>query len=85
MLSSRKQPPPAARELRSLSGGECDPLIMPFGKYKGRIIADLPGHYLNWLAREGFARGEFVRLIALTHEMDHNGLRCLLEQLRKRG
>ncbi|MFX8043681.1 DUF3820 family protein, partial [Acinetobacter baumannii] len=27
---------------------------MPFGKYKGRLIADLPGHYLNWFAREGF-------------------------------
>ena len=27
---------------------------MPFGKYKGRLIADLPGNYLNWFAREGF-------------------------------
>lgn len=26
----------------------------PYGKYKGRVIANLPGHYLNWLAREGF-------------------------------
>jgi Uncharacterized protein conserved in bacteria len=32
--------------------------IMPFGKYKGRVIADLPGHYLNWFAREGFPNGE---------------------------
>ncbi len=32
---------------------------MPFGKYKGRLIADLPGHYLNWFAREGFPKGEF--------------------------
>ncbi len=31
--------------------------VMPFGKYKGRVIADLPGHYLNWMAREGFPRG----------------------------
>ena len=31
---------------------------MPFGKYKGRIIADLPGPYLNWFAREGFPHGE---------------------------
>jgi uncharacterized protein (DUF3820 family) len=58
---------------------------MPFGKYKGRFIADLPGHYLNWLAREGFPRGELGRLLALMHEMDHNGLRGLLEPLRKRG
>jgi hypothetical protein len=27
---------------------------MPFGKYQGRLIADLPGDYLNWFAREGF-------------------------------
>lgn len=30
---------------------------MPFGKYKGRLIADLPGHYLAWFAREGFPKG----------------------------
>ncbi len=60
-------------------------LAMPFGKYKGRLIADLPGPYLNWLAREGFPRGEIGRLLALMHEIDHNGLNSLLEPLRKRG
>jgi uncharacterized protein (DUF3820 family) len=58
-------------------------LTMPFGKYKGRLIADLPGHYLNWMAREGFPKGDIGRLLALMHEMDHNGLRALLEPLRK--
>lgn len=33
-------------------------LAMPYGKYKGRVIADLPGNYLNWFAREGFPAGE---------------------------
>jgi uncharacterized protein len=60
-------------------------LAMPFGKYKGRLIADLPGHYLNWFAREGFPPGEIGRLLALMQEMDHNGLRDLLQPLRKRG
>ncbi len=60
-------------------------VTMPFGKYKGRLIADLPGPYLNWLAREGFPRGEIGRQLALMHEIDHNGLRDLLEPLRKRG
>jgi uncharacterized protein len=60
-------------------------VAMPFGKYKGRLIADLPGHYLNWFAREGFPPGEIGRLLALMQEMDHNGLRELLEPLRKRG
>ena len=59
-------------------------VTMPFGKYKDRIIADLPGNYLNWFAREGFPRGELGRLLALMHEMDHNGLRGLLEPLRER-
>lgn len=60
-------------------------VTMPFGKFKGRLLADLPGHYLNWLAREGFPRGEIGRLLALMHEVDHNGLRSMLEPLRKRG
>ncbi len=57
---------------------------MPYGKYKGRAIADLPGHYLNWFAREGFPKGELGRLIALMHEIDHNGLDELLTPLRHR-
>ncbi len=56
---------------------------MPFGKYKGRIIADLPGHYLNWFAREGFPPGEIGRLLALMQEIDHNGLKDLLRPLRR--
>ena len=48
---------------------------MPFGKHKGCLIADLPGNYLNWFAREGFPPGELGRLLALMQEMDHNGLR----------
>jgi len=56
---------------------------MPFGKYKGRAIADLPGHYLNWFARDGFPPGELGRLLALTRELDHNGLSSLLDPLRK--
>lgn len=56
---------------------------MPFGKYEGRLIADLPGPYLNWLAREGFPSGEIGQLLHLMHEIDHNGLGPLLDPLRK--
>lgn len=55
---------------------------MPYGKYKGRLLADLPGHYLNWFAREGFPPGQLGRLLALMHELDHNGLSGLLAPLR---
>ena len=58
---------------------------MPFGKYEGRLLADLPGNYLNWFAREGFPRGELGRLLALMHEIDHNGLSALLDPLRPRS
>lgn len=57
---------------------------MPYGKYKGRLLADLPGHYLGWFAREGFPRGELGRLLALMYELDHNDLKGLLEPLRRR-
>ena len=56
---------------------------MPFGKHKGRLIADLPGSYLNWFAREGFPQGEIGRLLALMQEIDHNGLKDMLTPLRQ--
>jgi len=58
---------------------------MPFGKYKDRLIADLPGHYLNWFAREGFPPGQLGALLALMHELDHNGLSSLLGPLRDKS
>ena len=60
-------------------------LPMPFGKHQGTLIADLPGPYLAWFARVGFPPGEIGRLLALMHEIDHNGLSDLLEPLRRLG
>lgn len=56
---------------------------MPYGKHKGVLIADLPGNYLNWFAREGFPKGEIGRLLQLMQEIDHNGLGELLRPLRR--
>lgn len=58
---------------------------MPFGMHKGRIIADLPGNYLSWFARNGFPPGEIGRLLALMQEIDHNGLADILTPLRQRS
>lgn len=58
---------------------------MPFGKYQGRLLADLPGQYLNWFAREGFPKSDLGRLLELMHEIDHNGLSDLLTPLRKQS
>ncbi|MGA0588479.1 DUF3820 family protein [Dyella sp. KRB-257] len=55
---------------------------MPYGKYEGWLIGDLPGAYLAWFARKGFPPGQLGRLLALSLELDHNGLRGLLDPLR---
>jgi hypothetical protein len=59
-------------------------ISMPYGKHKGRLLADLPGNYLNWFARVGFPNGELGRLLQLMQEIDHNGLSDLLKPLRKK-
>ena len=56
---------------------------MPYGKYAGRKLADLPGHYLAWFAREGFPKGELGELLELMFTIDHTQLRSLLDPLRK--
>jgi len=58
---------------------------MPFGKHQGKLLADLPGNYLNWFAREGFPEGEIGRLLQLMQEIDHNGLKGILAPLRAGG
>lgn len=55
---------------------------MPHGKYQGRCLADLPGHYLAWFSREQFPPGKLGELLALMYEIDHNNLRSLLVPLR---
>lgn len=56
---------------------------MPFGKYAGRTLADLPGNYLAWFAKEGFPKGELGQLLELMHTIDHNGLRGLLSPIQR--
>ncbi|MBU3623982.1 DUF3820 family protein [Polynucleobacter sp. AP-Latsch-80-C2] len=56
---------------------------MPFGKHAGRALADLPGNYLAWFAREGFPQGELGQLLELMHTSDHNGLRGLLAPIQR--
>ena len=57
---------------------------MPFGKHAGRRIAELPGNYLAWFAREGFPKGELGELLELMHTLDHNGLSALLNPIKER-
>jgi uncharacterized protein (DUF3820 family) len=57
---------------------------MPFGKYQGRILADLPVSYLEWFLRKGgFPEGKLGMQLATIYEIKSNGLEYLLEPLRK--
>lgn len=55
---------------------------MPFGRYKGRLLMDLPEGYLLWFAAKGKPEGELGRLLALMLEIDRNGLKNLLLPLK---
>jgi uncharacterized protein len=56
---------------------------MPFGKYKGRFLIDLPEPYVVWFARQGFPKGELGRMLQTVYEIKVNGLEYLFEPLRR--
>ncbi|MNL73321.1 DNA polymerase III subunit epsilon [compost metagenome] len=56
---------------------------MPFGKYKGRILCELPESYLIWFQKEGYPPGKLGELIATLYEIKLNGLEYLLQPLKK--
>ena len=57
---------------------------MPFGKYKGTVLMDLPEPYVVWFAEKGFPKGELGELLAILYEIKLNGLEYLFEPLRKK-
>lgn len=56
---------------------------MPFGKYKGSLICDLPEPYLVWFKQKGFPQGNIGMLLATIYEIKLNGLEYLLKPLKK--
>jgi uncharacterized protein (DUF3820 family) len=56
---------------------------MPFGKYKGRLISDLPEYYLNWFDNKGFPKGKLGILLETTYVIKLNGLEHLIDNLKK--
>lgn len=58
--------------------------IMPFGKYQGRRLLELPEPYLVWFNKEGFPNNKLGRQLALIYEVKLNGLEGMLKPLLKR-
>lgn len=56
---------------------------MPYGRYKGMILANLPVSYLEWFNRKGFPAGKLGVLLATIYEIKLNGLEDLLVPLRR--
>ena len=57
---------------------------MPFGKYKGVALVDLPEPYVVWFHGKGFQEGELGRLLAQVYEIKLNGLERLFQPLKER-
>ncbi len=56
---------------------------MPFGKYKGTVLCNLPVSYLEWFNRKGFPDGKLGMLLRTMHEIKLNGLEELLVPIKK--
>lgn len=55
---------------------------MPFGKYKGTVLCNIPVSYLEWFNREGFPKGKLGQQLQTLYEIKLNGLEYLLEPLK---
>jgi uncharacterized protein len=58
---------------------------MPYGKYAGRVLVDLPEPYVVWLANNAMPKGRLGEQLQLLYEIKVNGLEGLLKPLRNRN
>ncbi len=56
---------------------------MPFGKYKNRLLIDIPEPYLVWYKQKGFPNGELGKMLHDMYEIKLNGLEFLIRKINK--
>ena len=56
---------------------------MPFGKYKGTFLIDLPEHYIVWYHSKGFPKGKLGQQMGLVYELQLNGLEEIIRKIRR--
>ena len=56
---------------------------MPFGKYKGRFLIDLPEHYIVWYSNKGFPKGKLGLQMGLIYELKLNGLEDIIRKIQQ--
>ncbi len=56
---------------------------MPYGKYKGRFMIDLPEYYVVWYRNKGFPKGQIGQMLATVYELKINGLEDLVRNIKK--
>jgi len=56
---------------------------MPFGKYEGRYLVNLPEAYFVWFKQKGFPEGKLGRLLQGMHEIKINGLESIIYKIQK--
>lgn len=56
---------------------------MPFGKYEGYYLIDLPEHYVVWYSQKGFPKGTLGDQLQLVYELKLNGLEALVRNIKK--
>lgn len=76
-MSAERLAPPDPELLLELAAQR-----MPFGKYKGWLLLDLPEPYLAWFARQGFPGGKLGMLLSTAFEVKTNGLTDLVRRVR---
>lgn len=57
---------------------------MPYGAHKGKLLIDLPEHYVVWMAGEGFPKGKLGEMLQTVYDIKVNGLEYIFEPLRNK-